>query len=108
MALSELEKKLAALEFEQERQQNQVNTLSVEMTDVKLVENVKVDKRPQHGYIIRLVFGDKSPVSEWSDETNGWRTKGLGSRYNSKQDAEKKFSLLKKKWPSYPLKLIQV
>jgi hypothetical protein len=52
-----------------------------------------------------LDFGQGSPVSEWSDETNGWRTKGLGSRYRESAQAKQRYHELKTKWPEYPLRL---
>jgi hypothetical protein len=61
-------------------------------------------EQDRQGYVVLLEFAD-APVSEWSDETNGWRSKNLGSRYTSIQLADKKLAILKQKWPDYPLRI---
>lgn len=98
----ELEKRLNQIEQEQERQQHEVSQLVTEIVPFK--KGVAKPK-PKSGYVIRLDFGAGAPVSEWSDETNGWRSKNLGSRYSTQQQAEQKLAELKKKWPDYPLKI---
>jgi hypothetical protein len=101
MLLKELEDRLDKLEKEQERQQQEVTQL---VTDIGPLKHF-LKPQPKNGYVIRLDFGAGAPVSEWSDETNGWRSKDLGSRYSSQQQAEQKLTELKKKWPDYPLKI---
>jgi hypothetical protein len=112
MSYSDLLKRLDSLEQEQETQQSEVHTLAEEMKpfgiDVQhYVEDIDVPKQTTKGYVILLDFGQGSPVSEWSDETNGWRTKGLGSRYAEAAKAKQRFHELKTKWPEYPLRLTQ-
>lgn len=99
----ELKKRIELLEKEQQRQQEDVNKLT------EIVEVPITTKRPakvsRESYIIRLVFSNNAPISEWSDETHGWRTAGLGSQYSNQQLAEQKLAALKKKWPTYPLEI---
>ncbi len=98
----ELQKRLDALEQEQNRQEVEVKTLT---TAIKPVREPAKDKAPrQNGFVIRLDFGAGAPVSEWSDDTHGWRSHDLGTRYNTEELAEKKLAELKQKWPDYPLK----
>jgi hypothetical protein len=103
MAISEeLRKRVAQLEAEQQRQEEDVSRLA------KIKQEVPTPKKTvksKEGYFVKLVFGDNAPVSEWSDETHGWRTAGLGTRYPSQQLVEQKLAELKKKWPSYPLEV---
>jgi DNA topoisomerase VI subunit A len=98
-------KRLDFLELEQDRQQEEVMSLAEEISpEIGLkMENINV-KKSTKGYVILLEFAD-APVSEWSDETNGWRSKNLGSRYTSIQQADKKLAILKQKWPEYPLRI---
>ncbi len=109
MSYSELLKRLDSLEKEQETQEKEVYSLSEEMKplgiDIHYVEDIELPKQATEGYVILLDFGGGSPVSEWSDETNGWRTKGLGSRYAEVAQAKQRFHELKSKWPEYPLRL---
>ncbi|GEM_PF-1201531 len=98
----ELQKRLDALEQEQNRQEVEVKTLT---TAIKPVREPAKDKTPRlKGFVIRLDFGAGAPVSEWSDETHGWRSHELGTRYNTEELATKKLAELKQKWPDYPLK----
>jgi hypothetical protein len=105
MAIDDLKKKLAEIEMEQVRQQKDVQSLTLE-TIPNLVEKAapKVAKVVS-GIYICLEFGAGAPVSEWSDETHGWRTQGLGTRYTSKEEALQRLVELKQRWPDYPLKL---
>ncbi|WP_353571414.1 hypothetical protein [Candidatus Albibeggiatoa sp. nov. BB20] len=110
MGYSDLLKRLDSLEQEQETQEKEVHTLTKEMKPLGVdvhnyVEDIDVPKKAVKGYVIVLDFGQGSPVSEWSDETNGWRTKGLGSRYPGASQAKQRFHELKTKWPEYPLRL---
>lgn len=112
MTYSDLLKRLDSLEHEQETQEKEVRTLSEEMKPLGIdvqsyVDDIDVPKKSTKGYVILLDFGQGSPVSEWSDETNGWRTKGLGSRYVEPAQAKQRFNELKSKWPEYPLRLTQ-
>jgi len=101
----DLEKRLNSLEQEQERQDKEVTQL---VTDIVPIKKTTLKQKVRKGYVIRLDFGSGAPVSEWSDETNGWRSKNLGSRYLSQEQAEQKLAVLKKKWPDYPLKVNHV
>ncbi|MEN9847461.1 MAG: hypothetical protein RL368_201 [Pseudomonadota bacterium] len=105
MAIDDLKKKLAEIEMEQIRQQKEVQSLAVEVIP-NLVERAtpKVVKTIS-GIYICLEFGSGAPVSEWSDETHGWRTQGLGTRYPTKENALQRLVELKQRWPDYPLKL---
>ena len=105
MAIDDLKKKLAEIEMEQVRQQKDVQSLTVEVIP-NLVEKAapKVAKVVS-GIYICLEFGVGAPVSEWSDETHGWRTQGLGTRYSAKEEALQRLTELKQRWPDYPLKL---
>lgn len=98
----DLEQRLNNLEQEQERQDKEVTQL---VTDIVPFKKAKLKPKARKGYVIRLDFGSGAPVSEWSDETNGWRSRDLGSRYPAQEQAEQKLALLKKKWPDYPLKI---
>ncbi len=106
MPASELEKRLFALEQEQNRQEKEVTQLT---TDIAPAPK-KVSQKPQskNGFVIRLDFGAGAPISEWSDETHGWRSKDLGTSYPSEQHALQRLSELKTKWPDYPLSLFEV
>jgi len=101
----DLLKRLDFLELEQDRQQEEVINLAEEISpEIGLkMENINA-KKSTKGYVVLLEFAD-APVSEWSDETNGWRSKNLGSRYTSIQQADKKLAILKQKWPDYPLRI---
>lgn len=101
----DLLKRLDLLELEQDRQQEEVISLAEDISPVigLKFENIAV-KKSTKGYVILLEFAD-APVSEWSDETNGWRSRSLGSRYTSIQQADKKLAILKQKWPEYPLRI---
>lgn len=99
---SELQKRLAALEDEQNRQEKAVKELTTEIVPAQ--EKTK-KAEPRIGFIIRLDFGSGAPISEWSDETHGWRSQGLGTRYGEEKSAELKLTELKNKWPDYPLKI---
>ncbi|MCV6638727.1 hypothetical protein [Candidatus Albibeggiatoa sp. nov. NOAA] len=110
MSYSDLLKRLDSLEQEQETQEKEVYTLAEEMKPLGIdvhayVDDIDVPKKSTKGYVILLDFGQGSPVSEWSDDTNGWRTKGLGSRYPEPAQAKRRFHELKTKWPEYPLRL---
>ncbi|MEK7989767.1 MAG: hypothetical protein VSS52_002075 [Thiotrichaceae bacterium] len=109
MGYSDLLKRLDSLEQEQETQEEEVHMLAKEMQplgiDVHDFDVIDVPKKQKKGYVIVLDFGQGSPVSEWSDDTNGWRTKGLGSRYRESAEAKQRFQELKTKWPEYPLRL---
>lgn len=99
---SELQKRLDALEQEQNRQEKEVKQLTIE---IKPIQEPTKKAEPKNGFVIRLDFGSGAPVSEWSDETHGWRSQELGSRYNTEQLASQKLLELKKKWPDYPLRI---
>ena len=99
MALTDLQKRLEALEVEQKRQEKEVS----ELTSLTIIRTQKVETK--NGFVIRLEFGAGAPVSEWSDETHGWRSQDLGTRYSTEQLAQERFSELKQKWPDYPLKI---
>jgi hypothetical protein len=110
MGYSDLLKRLDSLEQEQKNQQKEVYTLAEEMQPLGIdvhnyVDDIDVPRKKKEGYVIVLDFGQGSPVSEWSDETNGWRTVGLGSRYQESAQAKKRYQELKAKWPEYPLRL---
>lgn len=97
----DLQKRLEALETEQFRQEKEVN----ELTSIA-IPNIKLKKvEIQNGFVIRLEFGAGSPISEWSDETHGWRSHNLGTRYTTEQQAKNRLIELKQKWPEYPLKI---
>lgn len=106
MAIDDLKKKLAELELEQVRQQKDVQSLTSNVSNIPLLDKPapKVAK-VLSGIYICLEFGAGAPVSEWSDETHGWRTQGLGTRYATQQDALQQLNALKQRWPDYPLKL---
>jgi uncharacterized protein (UPF0335 family) len=57
----------------------------------------------KQGYIICLMFNPQSPP-EWSGE--GWLKPGQGTAYNL-EEAKLLLQEMKKKWPNYPLKIIQ-
>lgn len=98
-------KRLDLLELEQDRQQEEVINLAADISPVIGLQIDNIDaKKSTKGYVILLEFAD-APVSEWSDETNGWRSKNLGSRYKSIHQADKKLAILKQKWPDYPLRI---
>jgi hypothetical protein len=98
-------KRLDLLELEQDRQQEEVLSLAADISPVIGLQIDNIDaKKSTKGYVILLEFAD-APVSEWSDETNGWRSRNLGSRYNSIHQADKKLAILKQKWPDYPLRI---
>lgn len=110
MSYSELLKRLDYLEREQKIQDREVHGLAEEMKPLGVevhhyLDDIDLPKPSLKGYVIVLDFGQGSPVSEWSDDTNGWRTTGLGSRYTDIEQAEKRFKELKAKWPEYPLRL---
>ncbi|OQW87788.1 MAG: hypothetical protein BWK78_08755 [Thiotrichaceae bacterium IS1] len=99
MAISEeLRKRVAQLEAEQQRQEKDVSDLTKIRQETSTSEKAPKNKE---GFFVKLVFGDNAPVSEWSDETHGWRTAGLGTRYPNQQIAAE----LKEKWPNYPLQI---
>jgi hypothetical protein len=98
----QLKRRVAMLEVEQERQQDEVNQLTNIITEKK---EKPVQKQKSSGYAISLDFGGGAPVSEWSDETHGWRTQGLGTRYPTRELADRKLIQLKKNWPDYPFKI---
>jgi hypothetical protein len=103
MAISEeLKKRVAQLEAEQKRQEEDVSKLTKVKQDLPIPKKIIKNKE---GFLVKLVFGNNAPVSEWSDETHGWRTSGLGTRYPSQQVAEQKLAELKEKWPNYPLEI---
>jgi len=98
----QLKRRVAMLEVEQERQQDEVNQLTNIITEKK---EKPVQKQKSNGYMISLDFGGGAPISEWSDETHGWRTQGLGTRYPTRELADRKLIQLKKNWPDYPFKI---
>lgn len=98
----ELKKRVAQLEAEQQRQEEDVSNLTKIKQEAPTSKKIAKHKE---GYLVKLVFGDNAPISEWSDETHGWRTSGLGTRYPSQQVAEQKLAELKEKWPNYPLEI---
>ena len=98
----QLKRRVAMLEVEQERQQDEVNQLTNIITEKK---EKPVQKQKSNGYTISLDFGGGAPISEWSDETHGWRTQGLGTRYPTRELADRKLIQLKKNWPDYPFKI---
>jgi hypothetical protein len=102
MAIDDLRRRVAMLEVEQERQQDEVNQLA----DVIMKPEEKpIQKQKSSGYTISLDFGSGAPISEWSDETHGWRTQGLGTHYPTRELADRKLLQLKKNWPDYPFKI---
>lgn len=104
MAINEeLKKRLALIEEEQQRQEKDVSALSEREQMIPPVKKKTVPDKV--GYCIRLIFSASAPISEWSDETHGWRTAGLGSRYSSQALAEQRLAELKKRWPTYPLEV---
>lgn len=105
MAIDDLKKKLAEIEMEQVRQQKEVQSLTIEVIPNLLEKAAPKVAKVLSGIYICLEFGSGAPVSEWSDETHGWRTQGLGTRYQTKEDAMLRLAELKKRWPDYPLKL---
>lgn len=63
-------------------------------------------KSVKGGFSVCLVFNPQTP-SEWSEEGGGgWRGKGLGTHYATREEAEKRLQELKKKWPEYPLRIM--
>lgn len=104
MAMNDqLKRRIAMLEVEQERQQDEVNQLNSIITEPKKEKTTQ--KQKSVGYVISLDFGGGAPISEWSDETHGWRTLGLGTRYPTQELANRKLVQLKKSWPEYPFKI---
>lgn len=102
-----LDARLRELEAEQDRQEHAVHDLA-KITELKDVEDIKISKEIKQGgkgFYICLDFGAGAPVSEWSEETNGWRSKNQGTRYKSQAEAEQRYKQLKQKWPDYPLKI---
>ncbi|OQW94050.1 MAG: hypothetical protein BWK79_07880 [Beggiatoa sp. IS2] len=99
----DLYQRLTKLEMEQKRQEDDVDKLVEIATLPKTDTSTKVNSHT--GYTVCLVFGSGAPVSEWSDETHGWRSRGLGSRYTTEQRARQKLTELKRRWPEYPLEV---
>ncbi|ALG67592.1 hypothetical protein [Beggiatoa leptomitoformis] len=56
-------------------------------------------------YVIRFQFSKNTPVSEWNDETLGWREAGQGTRFRDAEYAKLRILQLKNKWPDYPIVL---
>ena len=86
-----LERELAQIDNEEE------NALKIS-TKASTQETIS-----ESGYIICLMFDPKSPP-EWSGK--GWLKHGQGTTY-SLEKAKLLCEQLKKKWPNYPLKIIQ-
>lgn len=99
----DLYQRLAKLEMEQKRQEEDVDKLVEIVSPPKGATLTKI--KSDAGYTVCLIFGAGAPTSEWSDETHGWRSKGLGSRYQSEQKARQKLTELKRRWPEYPLEI---
>ncbi len=58
------------------------------------------------GYLVVLLFKSDTP-SEWSSETNGWRTKGSGTVFPTQEHAQKVAAALAKRFSHYPIKVIK-
>lgn len=58
------------------------------------------------GYLVVLLFKSDTP-SEWSSETNGWRTKGSGTVFPTQEHAQKVATALAKRFNNYPIKVIK-
>jgi hypothetical protein len=115
----ELSERLAKLEQEQLRQQEEVEAMhsfaffsSVSTTPPPKVKPLQTNKssakKSGKGYKIRLEFSNDSPASEWSEDTRGWRSRGQGSCYPDEATVQQKFQELKQRWPDYPLSVYAV
>ena len=105
MAIDDLKKKLAEIEMEQVRQQKEVQSLTEVVVPNYIDKPAPKVAKVLSGIYICLEFGAGAPISEWSDETHGWRTQALGTRYPTKEEALQRLAELKQRWPDYPLKL---
>jgi len=103
----ELEQKLKKLENQQNHLLEEVTHINSEIISIAKKASTPI-KAVQDGYIIGLDFSSdlQHHICEWSDETHGWRKRGLGTCYASQQEAIQRLAVLKAKWPNYPLKII--
>jgi len=97
-------------EFHEEPQQIEEESIILEITleDIEEELGLSKPKKPEHGYVISLIFEPHNP-SEWSEESGGgWRDRGMGKRYEKLGDVKAQLKLLKKQWPTYPLRITKV
>ncbi|EIJ43481.1 hypothetical protein BegalDRAFT_2639 [Beggiatoa alba B18LD] len=59
-------------------------------------------------YVIRFQFGVGAPISEWNEETLGWREAGQGTRFQDMEYPRLRIVQLKNKWPDYPIELYKL
>ena len=82
--------------------------LEITLEDIEEELGLSKPRTPQHGYVILLTFDPKNPA-EWSEEAGGgWRDRGMGTRYADAKLVKGRLKLLKKQWPTYPLKITKV
>jgi len=99
---------LAEFYEESEKNDDESVTLGITVEDIEEELGLSKPKEPEHGYVISLIFDPNNPA-EWSEEAGGgWRTQGMGTRYENMEDVKSRLKLLKKQWPTYPLKITKV
>lgn len=129
----ELEQRLKNIEVEQERQDTVLNEFIRDLEEVlkleaklanidnyevpffkKPPEEEPVEETPppvpQGGFVIRLNFepeSNKAPI-EWSDEAGGgWREYMMGTCYTTSEQANQHLRKLQKRWPDYPMEVVE-
>jgi len=97
-------------EFHGESKENDEESITLEITieDIEEELGLSTPKKPEHGYVISLIFDPNNPA-EWSEEAGGgWRDRGMGTRYEAATDVKSRLKSLKKQWPTYPLRITKV